>query len=124
MPLTSLLAIALEPCSTDLVFSQYQILNSHVSSRHIRIYTVTFDEDDPDDFEPLVYAQNLSRFGTKWNAYMMHEQGESFLLSDGDLLEVTPGVTFRFKSASPTPQDLFSPQRNREMRVSTLFPFN
>lgn len=94
-----------------------------MSSRHVHIYTVTFDEEDPEDVVPLVYARNLSRYGTKWNAYKVHEQGESFLLSDGDTLEVTPGVVFRFESAIPAPNNPFSIQQTREMRVSTLTPY-
>lgn len=92
-----------------------------MSGKHIHIYTVSFDEDDPDDV-PLVYAENLSRYGTKWNAYMIREQGESFLLSDGDTLEITHGVTFRFMSVNPAPADPFTPQQNQEMRVSALIP--
>lgn len=80
---------------------------------------MSFDEDDPDDV-PLVYAENLSRYGTKWNAYMIREQGESFLLSDGDNLEITHGVTFRFMSASLAAADPFTPQQKREMKVSAL----
>lgn len=67
----------------------------------------------------MVYAQNLSRFGTAWNGYHKGEQGESFLLSDGDILRLTSGIYLSFKTLVPAPKDSFSEQQRREIRVSS-----
>lgn len=67
-----------------------------VSNRHLKIYTIIFDRENPQLVAPLVYAQDLSMNGTLWNGFPMGKGGGSFLLSGGDVLDVAPGCALRF----------------------------
>ena len=72
-----------------------------ISNRHIRIYSVIYDETT----EPLVYAENLSRNGCSWlqkrdSKYQKYSigQGNAFLLSDGDKITLCDWTTFIFRA--------------------------
>lgn len=95
------------------------IQNPFISNKHLRIYTILFDEDDTQEIPPLVYAQDLSLNGTLWNEYPMGRKNSSFLLSDGDVLRVTVGLYLRFRSAWCVRENRFSYLQRIEMRVST-----
>jgi protein-serine/threonine kinase len=99
------------------LFSQFHISNPFVSNKHIRIYTILFDQDNLQEIPPLVYAQDLSMNGTFWNDYRMGTGKGSYLLSDGDILRVAVGVHIQFKSADPDNENKFTQLQQLEMRV-------
>lgn len=101
-----------------LLLSQYSTNHMFVSNRHVRIYTVIYDEDSPHSVAPLVYAQDISSNGTRWNGYPMH--GKSFLLSDGDILTLVPEFQLLFESAANPDKDFTKLQKN-EMQVRRSF---
>lgn len=90
-----------------------------VSNKHLRIYTVLYDEDNPQDVPPLVYAQDLSLNGSAWNNYPMGRGKGSFLLSHGDILQISIGIFFQFRSTAHGNKNYFSLLHRREMQVST-----
>lgn len=79
-----------------------------ISNRHLRIYSVIYDQT----IEPFVYAEDLSRNGSHWlfkklatwKSYPMGN-GASFLLSNGDRLQLCDGTLFTFRAA-PFRQDV------------------
>ena len=87
-----------------------------MSNKHVRIYTVIYDEDSSNAVAPLVYVQDISTNGTRWNGYAM--QGKSFLLSDGDILTIVPEFQLLFESAA-NPQKNFTEWQKAEMKVSS-----
>ncbi|KAJ6107649.1 hypothetical protein N7523_008972 [Penicillium sp. IBT 18751x] len=98
----------------DTSICQYSSSHRFVSNKHVRIYTVIYDEYSSDTVAPLVYAQDLSTNGTRWNGYAM--QGKSFLLSDGDILTIVPEFQLLFESAA-SPQKDFTEWQKAEMKV-------
>lgn len=82
--------------ANPLTKSQYIIENPFISNKHLRIYTIIFDRENPQEVAPLVYAQDLSMNGTLWNDLPMGKGSGSFLLSDGDVLRLSPGFFLRF----------------------------
>lgn len=75
-----------------------------VSNKHFRIYTIIFDQVDPEvdprvapEVAPLVYAQDLSLNGVHWNGYRMGKEKGGYLLNDGDVLQVAHGISFQFR---------------------------
>ncbi|RAL14212.1 kinase-like protein [Aspergillus homomorphus CBS 101889] len=76
----------------------YVVNDTHVSRKHLQIYTVLYDRENPDDVAPLVYARDLSLNITTWNGYTMGSRRGSFLLSDGDILEIGGDKYIRFNS--------------------------
>ncbi|OJJ48268.1 hypothetical protein ASPZODRAFT_92708 [Penicilliopsis zonata CBS 506.65] len=90
----------------------------HVSNRHLRIYTVLFDKDNPGEVSPLVYAQDLSRNGTLWNGSPMGKKVGGVLLSDGDILALSPGYYLEFRCGNFREE---SPFENTQLREMELF---
>ncbi|KAE8360200.1 kinase-like domain-containing protein [Aspergillus caelatus] len=88
-----------------------------ISNIHLRIYTIIFDRENPDEVAPLVYAQDLSMNGTSWNGYPMGKGKESFLLSDGDVLRLSPKLSLHFRCAVQGKEDCFDMLQMIEMRV-------
>ncbi|RDW74325.1 uncharacterized protein DSM5745_06987 [Aspergillus mulundensis] len=88
-----------------------------VSNRHLWIYTVIFDEDNPEEVAPLVYAQDLSMNGTWWNDYRMGDSGSSFLLSDGDILRLAADVYLLYRSFDNSQPICFDSCQALEMRA-------
>ncbi|KAI9040616.1 FHA domain-containing serine/threonine-protein kinase [Aspergillus affinis] len=80
-----------DPSSCDYVFP-----DMCVSRKHIHIYPIIFDRDNPHEVAPLVYAQNLSRNCTRWNGHPMGNKNRSFLLSHGDILHLDTGFSLRY----------------------------
>lgn len=84
-----------------MFFSQLVLDDLTVSNRHIRIYSVIYDETT----EPLVYAEDLSRNGCSWlqkrgSKYQKYSigKGNAFLLSDGDKVTLCDRSTFIFRA--------------------------
>lgn len=107
----------------DMIFflsSQIHLANPFVSNKHVRIYTIIFDQDSLQDIPPLVYAEDLSLNRTVWNDYRMGKGEGSFLLSDGDILTVSADIHIRFKSADPSKGTRFTPLQELEMKVGIV----
>lgn len=104
------------------VSSQYHITNPFVSNKHVRIYTILFDQDNLEEIPPLVYAQDLSMNGTFWNEYRMGKGKGGFLLSDGDILRIAVGIHIQFKSSDPDNENKFTQLQQLEMKVRVSIP--
>ncbi|GIK00317.1 hypothetical protein Aspvir_004339 [Aspergillus viridinutans] len=96
---------------------QYVVNDPFISNRHLRIYTIIFDQDNPDEVAPLVYAQDISLNGTSWNNYPMGKGNGSFLLSDGDILKLSPSVHLLYRRDGHREEDHFDVLQRVEMRV-------
>ncbi|EDN06379.1 predicted protein [Histoplasma mississippiense (nom. inval.)] len=72
-----------------------------ISGKHLRIYTIIFDNGNPGEVGPLVYAQNLSRYGSVWKSVITKREDAAVLLSDGDMVELSQftSLTFRAREA-------------------------
>lgn len=92
---------------TDLS-SQIVLNDPTISNRHMRIYTVIYDNT----VEPFVYAEDLSTNGSRWlfrkggvwKSWLMGP-GNAFLLSSDDKVQLCDGSSFVFRSA-PFVQDI------------------
>ncbi|KAK2749833.1 hypothetical protein FQN57_005247 [Myotisia sp. PD_48] len=82
----------------NIDISQLAIDDLLVSNMHLRIYTILFDQDNPTQVAPLVYAQDTSLNGTFWNGIKIGRGNGGFLLSDGDVLKISSDVSFKFRS--------------------------
>ncbi|RHZ49258.1 FHA domain-containing serine/threonine-protein kinase [Aspergillus thermomutatus] len=96
---------------------QYIVDDPFISNRHLRIYTIIFDQENPDEVAPLVYAQDISLNGTSWNNYPMGKGNGSFLLSDGDILELSPRFHLLYRRDGHREEDHFDVLQRVEMRV-------
>jgi protein-serine/threonine kinase len=101
--------------------SQYAIDDPFVSNKHLWIYTVIFDQDNPGEVAPLVYAQDISMNGTLWNGYRMGNGRSSFLLSYGDILRLSETVYLKYNSEDHSQAKCFTARQAVEMRVSYHF---
>lgn len=98
--------------------SQYVLDDPVISNRHLRIYSVVYDGDEPNDVAPLVYAEDLSRNGTFWNGFLIGKGNGGFLLSDGDTLRVSARTLFVYRIHNPGNEDhLFDLVQEHEMNV-------
>ncbi|PGH07417.1 CAMK protein kinase [Polytolypa hystricis UAMH7299] len=68
-----------------------------VSNKHLRIYTIIFDQGNPGEVAPLIYAQDLSSNGTFWNGALIGKGNGGFLLSDGDTLSISEDTSLTLK---------------------------
>jgi FHA domain len=80
-----------------IINSQHVLEDVVVSNKHLRIYTIVFDEDESDGIAPLVYAEDLSRNGTYWNGNLIGKGNGGVLLGDGDTLRVSPRIYYHFR---------------------------
>ncbi|KAL4916804.1 kinase-like domain-containing protein [Aspergillus aurantiobrunneus] len=96
---------------------QYVINDPFVSNTHLCIYTVIFDQDNPGDVAPLVYAQDISMNGSLWNEYRMGNGRSSCLLSDGDVLRLSEGVYLRYHSVDYIQANGFTVLQAIEMKT-------
>ncbi|KAL4870368.1 kinase-like domain-containing protein [Aspergillus spectabilis] len=96
---------------------QYVVTDPFVSNRHLWIYTVIFDQDNPGEVAPLVYAQDVSMNGTLWNGYRMGNGRSSFLLSNDDILRLTDGVYLKYNCEDDVQARCFTCLQAMEMRT-------
>ncbi|KAL2834601.1 kinase-like domain-containing protein [Aspergillus pseudoustus] len=96
---------------------QYAVDDRFVSNKHLWIYTVIFDQDNPGEVAPLVYAQDISMNGTLWNGYRMGNGRSSFLLSDGDILRLSDLVYLKYNSEDYSRAKCFTARQALEMRT-------
>ncbi|GAD97402.1 serine/threonine protein kinase, putative [Paecilomyces variotii No. 5] len=95
---------------------QYVIDDPVISNRHLRIYTIIFDHENPGEVAPLVYAQDLSRNGISWNNNWVDKSNGSVLLSDGDALTLAGRFHILFQCA-PTTVEPFDKIKYLEMKA-------
>lgn len=113
--------LLLHPTSVDQLswHSQYIIDDDFVSNKHLRIYTIVFDEDQVDGVTPLVYAEDLSRNGSQWNGSPIGRGRGGVLLSEGDSIQISPDREFRFHCAVRQPcRTVLDAVQERESMVS------
>ncbi|PGH18269.1 CAMK protein kinase [Helicocarpus griseus UAMH5409] len=89
-----------------------------VSNKHLRIYVIIFDYGNPGEVGPLVYAQDMSRFGTLWNDMLPIRKGDTgILLSDGDELKLSNTTTLIFQTWTDEQKGgPFTDEQKREMK--------
>lgn len=97
--------------------SQYTINDPCVSNKHLRIYTIIYDDDNPTEVAPLVYAEDLSRNGTYWNGSLIGKGNGGFLLSDGDTLRLSSHTLLRFEHGAVEEEGAFDLTQETEMMV-------
>lgn len=103
-----------------LRYSQYVIDDPCISNKHLRVYTILFDRDNPGEVAPLVYVQDLSMNGTTWNDYQMGKGSGSFLLGHGDILKLTPDIYLVFQCEGHVKETGFDMLQKVEMKVRYL----
>ena len=103
--------------------SQHTINDPTVSNKHLRIYTIIFDQESPGEVAPLIYAQDLSRYGTLWNGFRVWRHNGGVLLSDGDILRITPGIELKIRCAKGELAQPFDEVQRKEMKVGvSVYP--
>ena len=88
-----------------------------VSNKHIRIYTIIYDQENPQEIAPLVYAQDISRNGTCWNGHPIVRGKGGVLLSSGDILQLSPSFYLQFQCNASEEIGPFDILQRREMQV-------
>ncbi|RMZ86075.1 hypothetical protein DV737_g165, partial [Chaetothyriales sp. CBS 132003] len=78
--------------------SHWIIEGAQISRKHLRVYSVVYDADDPCEVDLLVYAQDLSQNGTFWNGSFIGKGNGGVLLSQDDTLKLAPNVFLSFQS--------------------------
>ena len=95
-----------------------------MSNKHLRIYTIIYDDENPSEVGPLVYAEDLSRNGTYWNRSLIGKGNGGFLLSNDDTLRLSSSTLLRFERCAPEEKDPFDLTQENEMKVlETQLPF-
>ncbi|KAK4946221.1 hypothetical protein LTR10_014733 [Elasticomyces elasticus] len=96
--------------------SQYVINDPYVSKRHVRLYTVVYENDEPNEVQTLVYAEDLSQNGTYWNGGLIGNGNGGYLLSNGDVLRLSRRtfLVFEYKT-DRTPEAHFDFAQEWEM---------
>lgn len=98
--------------------SQYAVEDPFISNRHLRIYTIIFDQENPLEVAPMVYAQDISRNGTTWSGYPMRTGTGSYLLRDGDTLKLSANFYLLFRADGYSDYPEFDPMQQLEIDVS------
>lgn len=93
-----------------------------ISGKHLRIYTIIFDNGNPGEVGPLVYAQNLSRYGSVWKSVITKREDAAVLLSDGDTVELSPFTSLKFRAREAPQMVAFSEAQRKEMKVFASLP--
>ncbi|KIW20500.1 hypothetical protein PV08_01075 [Exophiala spinifera] len=98
---------------------QYIIEDPYISKRHVRLYTVVYEDDDLGGVETLVYVEDLSQNGTYWNGSTIGRGNGGYLLSDGDVLRLSRRTILTFHTVPNSSSNVnFDLTQEREM---TLF---
>ncbi|KAH6622252.1 pheromone A receptor-domain-containing protein [Boeremia exigua] len=99
-----------------------------ISREHLRIHCILYEQDPVANIAPFVYATDLSANGTylrKSNADCTGSQGRgilmgqngSFLLDDGDELQLSETVTLIYRSVGAVMQSVLTATQEREKAV-------
>lgn len=95
----------------------------YASKRHLRFYTVVYENDEPDEVETLVYAEDLSRNGTYWHGSLIGRGSGGFLLSGGDVLKLTRNTQLVFTTLPGHQKKAnFDQIQECEMAVGSMAP--
>jgi len=98
--------------------SQFVIDDPYLSKRHLRIYTIIYENDEPSEVDTLVYAEDLSQNGTYWNGGFIGKGRGGFLLSDDDILRLSRHTYLVFTCiTSCENKDTFDLTQELEMAV-------
>jgi pSer/pThr/pTyr-binding forkhead associated (FHA) protein len=98
--------------------SQHILDDPVISNKHLRVYSVVYSGEKPNDVAPLVYAEDLSRNGTFWNGSLIGKGNGGFLLSDKDTLRVSAKILFVYHTTAPHEEDdPFDLTQEYEMKV-------
>src|SRR5277367_137523 len=109
------------PNSCMLTESSQHVLDDPViSNKHLRVYSVVYNGEKPNDVAPLVYAEDLSRNGTYWNGSLIGKGNGGFLLSEGDTLRLSSLTLLRFESVATADEECFDLTQENEMEVYTV----
>ncbi|KAL3469252.1 kinase-like domain-containing protein [Aspergillus californicus] len=100
----------------DRLRCQYVVKDPYISNEHLWIYTVIFDQDNPGEIAPLVYAQDISMNGSSWNGYRMGNGQGSFLLGDGDIIRLAHGIYLKYNAEDHAQGKSFTIMQSLEMR--------
>lgn len=79
-----------------------------------------FEQEEGSDIPPLVYAEDLSSNGTYWNGTLIGRGNGGVLLSDGDVLRVSPRLSFSYRGADPILPEPRDEVLEREKKVDAL----
>ncbi|RMZ83567.1 hypothetical protein DV738_g890, partial [Chaetothyriales sp. CBS 135597] len=94
------------------------IEDPQISRKHLRIYSIVYDADDPSEVDVLVYAEDLSQNGTFWNGSFIGKGNGGFLLSQDDTLKLAKNVFLVFEThRSPDTSNCFDLVQEKEMRT-------
>lgn len=104
----------------DDSYSDVFVEDPTVSNQHLRIYCILFEQEDASEIPPLVYAEDLSSNGTYWNGSLISRGNGGVLLSDGDVLRISPCHSFRYNGAVPLPPTPRDKVQEREKKVDCL----
>ena len=102
----------------DKARCQYVIDDPYVSQKHVRIYTVVYEDDEPNEMETLIYAEDLSQNGTYWNGSIIGKGNGGYLLSDQDVLRLSSRTSLVFSGVTDSSSNLnFDLTQELEMGV-------
>ncbi|OXV12153.1 hypothetical protein Egran_00084 [Elaphomyces granulatus] len=101
----------------DRKHCQYVVEDPVISNRHIRIYTIIYDQENLQEIAPLVYAQDISRNGTCWNGCRIVRGKGGVLLSRGDILQLSPSFYLQFQCNTSETIRPFDILQKREMQL-------
>lgn len=103
------------PMTAKILGSSIYLDVPTISNRHLKIYSIGYDDDSSSGIPPLVYAQDLSVNGTVLKrpkddadpgkshiSQLLRKSGQPVLLSNGDELFVSPSISFRFVARDST----------------------
>ena len=101
--------------------SKLCITQGTVSRIHLKVYSVIFDPDFMDDIGPLVYAEDLSRNGTRVNGSYIGKDTGARLLGNGNCIAFsTDEPILIFKSTLLQKEHIFDELQTRELEVSSI----
>ena len=98
-------------------FSDLCFDDQTVSCRHLKIYSIIYDQDDLRDVKPLIYAEDLSSNGTYWNEALIGRGNSAVLLNHGDRLRISPRITLKFHALLDYETDGADDSQILEMKV-------
>ena len=88
-----------------------------ISNRHLKFYSVIHDQHGPTDIQPMIYVEDMSSNGIYWNDSYVGSCHPPILLSDGDLLKISPRFFIRFHSLQKLERYVFDTTRASELKV-------
>ena len=97
---------------SDVVFE-----DPYISKKHLKFYSVIHDQHGPSDIQPMVYVEDTSTNGIFWNDSYIGNHHPPILLSDGDLLRISPRFFIRFHTLQRPDHYVFDTTRALELKV-------